>query len=451
MGLGGGIAYPITPDLGGTGVANDAASTLTISGAFGITFVVAAARQITISGTASISGTNTGDQTSVSGNAGTATALQTPRTINGVNFDGTAPITVTVPVSTGITGLGTGAATALAVNVGSAGAFAVLGGAGGTPSSIVLTNASGTAASLTAGTVTTNANLTGDVTSSGNATTLAAGSASNLNSGTLSAARMPALTGDLTTSAGAVATTLATVNVTTGTFGDATHYGTFTVNSKGLVTSSSQTVWPTFNQNTSGSAATLTTPRAINGVNFDGSAAITVTAAGSTLSDTVTYAKGGTGATSFTNHGVVVAGASALTTVTPGTSGNILTSNGTDWTSAAASAAGNSYQAISISAAGDTASTQAVANHSILYTLAAGSGTYTASVSLPVSGRTAGDCVFIHMSVAASANPTAEVRNNTSGGALLFTWTGDGSATELFVRLVYNGTAFEVQAAGFVQ
>ena len=48
----------------------------------------------------------------------------------------------------------------------------------------------GTAASLTAGTVTTNANLTGDVTSVGNATTLAAGSASALNSGTLDAARM---------------------------------------------------------------------------------------------------------------------------------------------------------------------------------------------------------------------------------------------------------------------
>jgi hypothetical protein len=38
------------------------------------------------------------------------------------------------------------------------------------------------------------------------------------------------------------------------------------------------------NQNTSGSAATLTEPRAINGVDFDGSAAITVTAAAGTLS-----------------------------------------------------------------------------------------------------------------------------------------------------------------------
>lgn len=44
----------------------------------------------TFSGTSS--GTNTGDQTSVSGNAGTATALQNARTIGGVSFDGTANI-----------------------------------------------------------------------------------------------------------------------------------------------------------------------------------------------------------------------------------------------------------------------------------------------------------------------------------------------------------------------
>ena len=60
------------------------------------------------------SGTNTGDQTSVSGNAGTATALQNARTINGVSFNGTANITVpaagstltdTVTVAKGGTGL----------------------------------------------------------------------------------------------------------------------------------------------------------------------------------------------------------------------------------------------------------------------------------------------------------------------------------------------------------
>jgi hypothetical protein len=71
------------------------------------------------------------------------------------------------------------------------------------------TNITGNAA-----TVTTNANLTGDVTSVGNATTLAAGSAGVLNSGTLPAARLPALTGDVTTTVGTVATTIADDAVT---------------------------------------------------------------------------------------------------------------------------------------------------------------------------------------------------------------------------------------------
>ena len=43
----------------------------------------------------------------------------------------------------------------------------------GTPSALVGTSITGTASGLTAGNVTTNANLTGDVTSSGNATTIA--------------------------------------------------------------------------------------------------------------------------------------------------------------------------------------------------------------------------------------------------------------------------------------
>ncbi|SER52566.1 beta strand repeat-containing protein, partial [Flavobacterium frigoris] len=49
----------------------------------------------------------------------------------------------------------------------------------GTPSALVGTNITGTAAGLTAGNVTTNANLTGDVTSSGNATTIGASKVTN--------------------------------------------------------------------------------------------------------------------------------------------------------------------------------------------------------------------------------------------------------------------------------
>lgn len=52
--------------------------------------------------------------------------------------------------------------------------------------------------------------LTGDVTTSGSVATLAAGNAGNLNSGTLGAARLPALSGDITSSAGSAVTTLKT-------------------------------------------------------------------------------------------------------------------------------------------------------------------------------------------------------------------------------------------------
>jgi len=53
---------------------------------------------------AAITGTNTGDQTTVSGNAGTATKLAAPKNINGVPFDGSGDITIPADLTTNITG-----------------------------------------------------------------------------------------------------------------------------------------------------------------------------------------------------------------------------------------------------------------------------------------------------------------------------------------------------------
>jgi hypothetical protein len=106
----------------------------------------------TFSGTSS--GTNTGDQTTISGNAGSATVLQTARTINGVSFDGSSNITVTAAGSTlsdtvtvakggtGLTALGT-ALQVLRVNAGAtaleyAAAGGGIGGATGATDNSVL-------------------------------------------------------------------------------------------------------------------------------------------------------------------------------------------------------------------------------------------------------------------------------------------------------------------------
>lgn len=60
-----------------------------------------------------------------------------------------------------------------------------------------------------------------------------------LASGTLAAARMPALTGDITTTAGAVATTLAVTGVTAASYGSASLVPVLTIDAKGRVTGAS--------------------------------------------------------------------------------------------------------------------------------------------------------------------------------------------------------------------
>lgn len=107
-----------------------------------------------------INGSITGSSASTTGNAATATALQTPRAINGVNFDGTAPITITAAAGT-LTG------TTLNSTVVSSSLTSV-----GTLTNLTVTNPISGSITGNAATVTTNANLTGPITSVGNATSV---------------------------------------------------------------------------------------------------------------------------------------------------------------------------------------------------------------------------------------------------------------------------------------
>lgn len=157
-----------------------------------------------------------------------------------------------------LTGLGTGVLTALGVNVGSAGAFITFNGALGTPSSGTATNLTGTAAGLTAGTVTTNANLTGPITSSGNATSIASQTGTG---STFVMSASPALTGSPTAptqTTGDNSTKIATDAFVTTAINNAIAGVNPAVAVVVATTQASDTSGLTYNNGASGIGATLT-------------------------------------------------------------------------------------------------------------------------------------------------------------------------------------------------
>jgi hypothetical protein len=110
------------------------------------------------------------------------------------------------------------------------------------------------------------------------------------------------------------------------------------------------TNYPTFNQNTTGNAATATTAGNITATsNTTLTSLSSLNTVGTITSGTwsgtaITVANGGTGLTTLTANNVLLGnGSSALQAVAPGTSGNVLTSDGTTWTSTAPTSAGVPY------------------------------------------------------------------------------------------------------------
>ena len=149
------------------------------------------------------------------------------------------------------------------------------------------------------------------------------------------------------------------------------------------------------------------------------------------------YGGGGTGAASFTNHGVVVAGASALSTVAPSTNGNVLTSNGTDWTSAAAAGGSGGWVKIAQVTASAQATVDFTSQLSSTYDayvvtitnviISAGSGTFRMRIG--ESGTYKSDGAY------------AYVTNNLNSTVPLNTAGASGSDTGFSVSVAVLNTA----------
>lgn len=171
--------------------------------------------------------------------------------------DGGAPISQTYP-SAGVA-ISTGTAWGSSISVGTSGAvFGLLNSNltfGGTDTflSAITGNLSGNASTATA--------LAAAPTAcSGSQFATGIGANGNAICGTPSGG-ISVLTGDVTTGTpvgGSAVATLATVNSNTGSFGDATHTTTLTLDAKGRVTAATQLAIGTLNQNTTGTAANIT-------------------------------------------------------------------------------------------------------------------------------------------------------------------------------------------------
>jgi hypothetical protein len=153
-----------------------------------------------------------------------------------------------------------------------------------------------------------------------------------------------------------------------------------------------------------------------------------------TLGAALPVASGGTGATTLTANNVVIGnGTSAVQFVAPGTSGNLLTSNGTTWTSAVPAPGGIEYEV-------KTANYTAADKEGILADTSGGAFT----VTLPATPATGAQVIVADPTGDWDTNNLTIGRNGETISGVAQDLVCDISGAS--VQLVYDGTTWAVYA-----
>ena len=171
-------------------------------------------------------------------------------------------------------------------------------------------------------------------------------------------------------------------------------------------------------------------------------------------------ARGGTGAATHTANNVLVGnGTSAIASVAPSTSGNILTSNGSAWTSAAAAGGGGKVlQCISVISNTTSSTTSAMTNDNSIPQNNEGGGFVFSQAITPASASNILmiHCVFQVGTGNASLSFGGALFQDSTANALSYSFSSDANGgnvhgTPLFHRMVAgttSATTFKVRFGG---
>jgi hypothetical protein len=155
------------------------------------------------------------------------------------------------------------------------------------------------------------------------------------------------------------------------------------------------------------------------------------------LTTAIPVASGGTGLATITANNVVLGnGTSAVQVVAPGTSGNVLTSNGTTWLSTAPS--GGGVASITFGSTGLTPNTATTGAVTVAGTLAAANGG-TGLTSPGTSGNVLTSNGTAWVSQAASGGSALQYKNQIFSAAGSTTWTAPTGVTQVKVLVVGAG------------